>query len=563
MSQQQYRVVGYRVESGQPLQALLLPAVVTETAAEEEEEEEYDSKPPQYAVVSSNMVYNEKKTTSLRPFFRGGIVPKKWIDVVEIVNRKRNDDEDDDLIPLRITKEGNISSSLLLAGTRIADVEQFFTSFAPYVGDVIPTFDTRNLFNELLFTCDQKMTEEEFVLKYIHKRNHQFLQMNIRSQFLAVYKRMGGGVGGTAAAGGCLVPAKERYFYLYFDDPDPFKQMDATMAIREIIYKKVFKHVAERLCSFLSVSLTKDEHLRRVGLDACMAVLGRPKLEYRPPCVYACYTHTLDNEGHRQRVGSSSTPLGKCSEHLPLICRTREALAAGRTKYSQQIKKKKIVLRYVPLDQPLINVPLVMVTSRSSSSSDGKYYYLCYDPIRGSILCHGTDLREMMTTQLHNMNVMFYGSNHEYARTLVVDNKKKMMKTTRIVPRSIGGPKPPCYTLMRRACTMIGRAPVIGGDNWTWYKKGSVVCETKKDMHYDEGATCFDFSNYYATVLNLNKEEIGDFQLARTVKLMSELRQQGVPSVKPDIVSILGLTKHHDESFGIIISTSSSSSSSS
>lgn len=559
-----YRVLGYDVRVGHPVKAMLIlcvpgvglnAAAITTTVADQQQKQQ----PPPYVVVSSRRVYDDK-TMSLRQFFSSCIVPKRFIDIVTIEDNKKKKTAASssaavvEVLPIRIVEQQqqfchrDIQNLEPLVSYQLPDVFEFFPGLDEDINDVIPAFDSQNQPNEGLFTCEHKMTEEQFVHKFIHFRNQHFIKRTLINRFLAQYNKM---------SNDSMVPSHPRYFHLYWDDGDPFQRLNATLACREIVYKKVFKYMVSKLCRYMTVSLTREDHVHAVGLSCCLAVPSQPKLEYINTSTepYACYTHTMSSEGLRQRATTTDKHLqpvlGEASNELVLMCRTAEAYAFGQLQAgigggggcegssSDYHKKNKALrkLRYTPYEQPLINVSLVMVCSRNK-------YFLCYDSTRAVIICHGSNLQHIMEHQLLNMNVVFHGTAAEYSKYVLVANRRSPL-----IPRSFG-PKPKGYSIMKEVCYWHGKQqPLVPGssDNGIWYKKGSVVCEATKDTSYEEGATCFDFNNYYGTILILNVHSIQDWHLARTVRLMTDWRTTcNCPAIKLDIVALLGLCKHYD-----------------
>lgn len=112
------------------------------------------------------------------------------------------------------------------------------------VSNQILSVYVNNTINVDLLTDNNKMTEAEFFGKYGNPRNIPINRERMIRRFLMNHKKLD-----------LYIPRKTEYYHMYFEGSDYVNGL-ATDVIRYIILTKVFKHVLERLCPFITVSFT-------------------------------------------------------------------------------------------------------------------------------------------------------------------------------------------------------------------------------------------------------------------------------------------------------------------
>ncbi|VDI27760.1 Hypothetical predicted protein [Mytilus galloprovincialis] len=498
------KVMSYQVELGKPVKIVL------------------QTNDGNVGFISSHPhVYTDDNT--LRQFFPNREIPRKYIDIVE----RDEASTSPTTFKLKIVSRGDVSNLDEFEKYGHVISEEEFSMFFKDMGkihQILSIYNTKGIHNDAMLTHPTKMTERDFVLQFITPKGHGWLKQRVTDKFLYYSKKIG------------LYPKEERYYNLYFESCGNFESNTGTAAIKDVIYKKMFKYVVEELCPYITVSLTREEHLHNIALQVSLTDPKQLKLDFDPFMEEICYSHTIDHNNARIRTQEG---VGQCvSDKLSLFCSSKETTDDLKKKKNN---KKKQQIRYTahPIKRPLV----ILKVNREPR------YYMCFDLTRAIVICHGSSVSQMLS-DMNYTPIYFYNCEKEYRRF-----RREMRRKKKHVFRMVC--KPPGYNVMMKAGKMYARDNILGDiKNAVWYKKGNVVFESEKNYKDKHGSvTCFDFSNYYATVLNVNN--LDRRGIGRCVTLLGKFRTCNVSSVKIDIVCLLGLSKHYDERLYNLMKTAS------
>lgn len=487
------RVVGYYVYSNCPIKVILL-------------------RKGKYIILSSEDNYNAANGTvggclNFRELFLDNNPPKKFVDKVKIIKKWPSNDK---RFPLEIVKQGTLED--ILMSTRfsysIDDLKNYFIGLAD-MSKLITIYDKCDQVNQTLFTDTTKMTESDFINKYIHSRMAAAIRTKILNNFLV--KR------GTDM----YLPREDKFYFLYLDEDDPCLSMGATLATERVIMGKIFKHLTEKMCPFITVSLCRETHINDTIMNVIFSNPNNIKLEFNPCKFAACYSHEVklnDDDGliyrHRNNAGLSES---NSVDILSLLV-SPSLFNECKKKYGG---KREITIKG---NNDMVHRCPVIIKFHS--------HYLCYDQITARILCHGKDLKKLVDEKLKGLIVVVYGLEQDFV-------KLRHKRIKRLIT------KPNGYEIMKGVARILSKKKRVlkNKSNYEWYTNGSVICETKKNVRYEK-TTCFDFNNFYGTSLKVHRIDPG---LEKTTDMLIDARQYGANSeTKRKLVSIFGVAKYHD-----------------
>lgn len=509
-------VIGYSINLNHPVVALL-----------------HDSK--QFKLVTSGSLFYKKhhdgnfaffnNTTgqwlpNFKNLFEYEIVPKRYIDSVVITKKKNRMplyvDQTNVIDPVSCVKH---APRLLLTQK---DLDPFFEGFSDPKIAISNNF--RGQPKENLYNCQERVSESQFVHRFFHVKHYGTLKSRLVNAFFDKVKY--------DRAMSIYIPKRVEYAFMYFEkdvnfeDPTEFP----TTSIHKLILRKMFKHVVERLCPFVSVSLSKELCYKAVALALCLAAPANLRLEFSPFLEESCYACTVEEDDTGNKLYAyASSKFNK--EMCGLNSDTLNRIAIGCNSDKIKLKTRHLV----PIDRDNKSINRSMVIFRNK-----RRHYCCFDSTSGKILNAFLTLDGLISelkkiTKLPHLKTRF-GFYH-CDRALRAARK---VVSQSIIHRIITEPSGFLYA-EKSSRFYLGRSVNIE-KNASWFDKGRCAC-LLEERSRPVSTTCFDFSNFYATVLVVNKGI--DDHLARSVSLMMRLRET-VSSIKSNIVSLLGLSRHYD-----------------
>ena len=532
------RVVGYYVQDDFPVKVLL-----------KRKKDTY-----QYFMLNSSFKYKsnggvvvkDNDILNFRELFYDYDPPKKFLDKVKIIKR------DDKRFPLKIINRGCVEVNESIITKRFSyngmkEFSEFLTKdlIKRDIGKILYVFENGDKvkLNESLFTDNKKMSERDFVLKYIKPDACTSIRKKLQERFFV-------------RQNGLYLPKEDKYFFLNFNatyGTNPFLEKDSLTAIETVILYKIIKYLAEDLCPFVTVSCNNEEQAYNALMNSIFVNPWKAniKLEFNSCFFEYCTSHivkksTSTNQLYRQRHPEAmidnvdSTDKNRIS--LGLVV---EPPLYDEAKRKYQSKGNRSVIRkvFTCVNTLLYTHRRPVMIGIKSRCLQYKYYYLCYDPTTASILCDGNNLKRLLNEKLNGIFVNLYLCYNHTNKDIPFEwyHRRLMIK-----PRH--------FDIMKSVCAMIGRRPVLSDiPNREWYEKGSVIYTNKSKRNPRKGkSTCFDFNNFYGTSLTVNNL---DPFLCRISSLLVEARTNWPleqknnvyhRSIKQNLVSLIGIAKHHD-----------------
>lgn len=498
------RVVGYYVTQKRPITILV-------------------KSKQKISILSSRGLYDNGHVDGLnfRELFIDHEPPKKFIDKVRI-EKNKDHQIDSKRFPIKITSKGKDYNDLIAKrySYKICDLKDFFYQdlVDQDLSRIITIYDSnkKNQINESLFTDPERITEAAFIKKYVQTKAGAVIKTRIHERFFI-------------KNGELFIPKEDRFFFLYLDDAeDPCKTMGALMGIERIVMGKIFKHLAEDMCPFVSVSLSKNDFAYDSISNVIFSNPDNMKLEFNSCTFETCSSHEvkLDSKNnnddlYRQRVVGAVGNSKDFADILSLVVKPSLFNRCSEKYSGRKRRKGDIVINNC---QWVVHRHPILIGIKTKPR-----FYLCYDPTMAKILCYGNDVETLVDVTLKGLYIKTYRCPVKFFK----DNRLTYRLQT----------KPRHYEIMKNVAFFLSKPPVLRNvANFKWYDKGAVVFTVKKNVK-KKTTTCFDFDNFYGTSLTVNSIDPG---LVRTVEQLVAARQYANKKAKMKLVSLIGLAKYYD-----------------
>ena len=455
---------------------------------------------------------------TFRNMFKNGIVPKKYIDSVIVSERNS-------YMPFYLSQKNvlNATSCVKYNPRYIITQEELKSFFTGFDDTKYITHDFNGEPKYNLFNCQELISESQFINRFFNVKHYGKLKSRLIIKYFFNLIQYDNGKY-------IYIPNDVKFCNMFFEkEVDFFNPSETpTDSIHNLFLRKSFKHIVEKICPFVSVSMSEKLCEKSIALAVSLANQNNLSLEFSPfreETCFACEVENIDNKIYYVYASEKSE-----KEILGLQSDLMNRLPLGSKSTEIKLKTRRLALIKDEFD--IINRSITVFQNRIG-------HYICYDSAAGKILMSFPYIKNLIS-EFKKINKLpitlnrigFYGCDRALR---LVRKKVRQGLVHRIITKPFG------INCAKISSLSYHKSTINNLKNSIWFDKGRVSILIQSN-NKPKTVTTFDFSNFYSKVI-LN-EDI-DTHLARTLTLMLDFRKI-VPDIKLNIVSLIGLSRHYD-----------------